>query len=139
MVALASRRVVHVGVTRHPTDAWVARQRRESTPFGERPTPLIRDNDSKYGRAFAQVSEVTGVEELRTAYRAPRQNALYERFLGSVRREWVTYYNGARPHEGLQQRVPDGAARLPPRPEIGGRARALPVVGGLHHTHQRAA
>jgi len=66
MVALASRRVVHVGVTRHPTDAWLARRLGESTPFGERPTPLIRDNDSKYGRAFAQVSEVTGVEELRT-------------------------------------------------------------------------
>jgi hypothetical protein len=24
LIELASRRVVHVGVTRHPTDAWVA-------------------------------------------------------------------------------------------------------------------
>ena len=37
VVALASRRVVHVGVTRHPTDAWVAQQLREATPFGQRP------------------------------------------------------------------------------------------------------
>ena len=32
VVALGSRRVVHVGVTRHPTDAWVAHQLREATP-----------------------------------------------------------------------------------------------------------
>ena len=37
VVALGSRRVVHVGVTRHPTAAWVAQQLREATPFGERP------------------------------------------------------------------------------------------------------
>ena len=44
IVALGSRRVVHMGVTRHPTDAWVAQQLREATPFDERPRLLIRDN-----------------------------------------------------------------------------------------------
>ncbi len=34
IVELGSRRVVHVGVTRHPTDAWVAQQLREAAPFG---------------------------------------------------------------------------------------------------------
>src|SRR3712207_8858206 len=29
VVALGSRRVAHVGVTRHPSDAWVAQQLRE--------------------------------------------------------------------------------------------------------------
>jgi hypothetical protein len=37
VIAHGSRRVVHVGVTHHPTDAWVAQQLREATPFGERP------------------------------------------------------------------------------------------------------
>jgi len=86
IVALDSRRVVHVGVTRHPTDAWVAQQLREATPFGERPSYLIRDNDSKYGRVFAHVAAASSITERRTAYRAPPQNATCERFLGSVRR-----------------------------------------------------
>src|SRR5829696_3526075 len=60
-------------------------------PFGQRPRYLIRDNDSKYGPAFARVAAVTGIEELRTAYRAPRQNAACERFLGSVRRECLDH------------------------------------------------
>src|SRR6266498_4898776 len=53
VVEHGSRRVVHVGVTRHPTDAWVAQQLREATPHGERPRYLIRDNDRKFGSAFA--------------------------------------------------------------------------------------
>ncbi len=73
--ALKSRRVVHVGVTRHPTDAWVAQQLREATPFAQRPRYLIRDRDSKYGSACKRVAATTGIAELRTAYRAPRQNA----------------------------------------------------------------
>ena len=64
---------------------------------------------------------------------------LGEVHLRRVLREYVTYFNGARPHQGLQQRVPDGAARLPLRPGIGGRVRALPVLGGLRHTYQGAA
>jgi len=119
VVALDSRRVVHGGVTRQPTDAWVAQQLREATPFGQHPRSLIRDNDSKYGPAFARVEAATGITERRTAYRAPRQNATCERFLGSVRRErtdhllllgeahlrrvlreYAAYYNRDRPHQG---------------------------------------
>jgi putative transposase len=37
VVELGSRRVVHVGVTRAPTDAWVAQQLREATPEGVGP------------------------------------------------------------------------------------------------------
>jgi transposase InsO family protein len=158
VIALGSRRVVHVGVTRHPTDAWVAQQLREATAFGQRPRYLIRDNDCKYGPAFARVAAVSGIEELRTAYRAPRQNAACERFLGSVRREcldhllvlgeahlrhvlgeYAAYFNRDRPHQGLRQRVPDEAAAASSRAGPDGRVQAVPVLGGLHHTYQRIA
>jgi putative transposase len=37
----ASRRVVHVGVTDLPTDAWITQQVRDATPFEEKPKYLI--------------------------------------------------------------------------------------------------
>src|SRR5262249_42871868 len=91
VIELATRRVVHVGVTRHPTDAWVAQRLREATPFGEHPKHIITDNDSKYGPLFAQVAKDTGIDHIRTAYRAPLMNAVVERFLGSVRRECLDH------------------------------------------------
>ncbi len=91
IIELGSRRVVHVGVTRHPTDTWVAQQLGEATPFGSKPRFLIRDNDSKFGAQFARVAVTTHIEMVRTPVRAPRANAIAERFLGSVRRECLDH------------------------------------------------
>jgi len=156
VVALGSRRVIHVGVTRQPTDAWVAQQLREATPFDQRPQYLIRDNDSKYGPAFARVAAATGIMDLRTAYRSPRQNATCDRLLGSVRREcldhvlilgeahlrrmlreYVTYYNQDRPHQGLRQHIPGAVSAPPVLAGSVGNVRAFPVLGGLHHAYRR--
>jgi putative transposase len=156
IIALATRRVVHVAATRHPTDAWVAQQLREATPYGGRPRYLIHDNDRKFARAFTQVAAASGIEELCTAYRAPRQNATCERFLGSVRREcldhmlvlgerhlahvlreYVAYFNQEWPHQGLGQAMP-----VPPAVVLqngAGIVRGIPVLGGLHHAYRRAA
>ncbi len=157
IVELATRRVVHVGVTRHPTDMWLAHQLREATPFGQKPKYVIRDNDSKFGPAFAWVAETSGIEVLRAAYRTPKMNAICEPFLGGVRREcldhllilserhlrrvlgeYVRYFNYARPHQALQQRMPEEA--LPPGSARGstGAVLALPVLGGLHHDYRKA-
>jgi hypothetical protein len=37
VIELKSRKVIHVGVTRSPTDPWVAQQLREATPYGHAP------------------------------------------------------------------------------------------------------
>jgi transposase InsO family protein len=157
VVTLGSRRVMHVGVTRHPTDAWVAQQLRAATPFDERPRFRIRDNDRTYGRACAGVAATSGITALRTAFRAPRQNAICERFLGRVRREcldhvlvlgeghlrrilreYARYSNHDRPHQGLARRILTGAEDGAACAATGG-VRALPVLGGLHHAYARAA
>jgi putative transposase len=91
MIELKSRKVVHVGVTRHPTDAWVAQQLREATPYGQTPRFLIRDNDAKFGPLFARVASSSSIEVLKTPFHAPRANAYCERFLGSVRRECLDH------------------------------------------------
>ena len=151
IIELGSRRVVHFGVTRSPTDRWVAQRLREATPFGEGPRFLIRDNDDKYGDSFERVT--AGIEVLSTPYRAPKANAICERFLGSVRREcldhililserhlyrvvkeYMAYFNYARPHQGIEQRIPC----RPKRPEaapINGTLASRPVLSGLHHDY----
>ena len=150
-----SRRIVHVGVTRAPNDAWVAQQLREATPFGQTPTYLIRDNDAKYGQHFKAVAVGSGIAVLRTPIKAPRANAICERLLGTVRREcldhvmivseahlrrvlkeYVAYFNRSRPHQGIDQRVPD-----PEKTPVGnsGKVVSFPVLGGLHHAYRRAA
>jgi transposase InsO family protein len=156
VIALDTRRVVHVGVTRHPTDAWAAQQLREATPFDQRPRYLIRDNDRKFGAAFARVAETSDIAVLRTPHGAPQANAVCERFLGSVRREcldhllvlgerhlarvlreYAAYFNQERPHQGLGQATP-----APPPGALqkgAGTVRGFPVLGGLHHAYRRAA
>ena len=158
LTELGSRRIVHVGVTRSPTDAWVAQQLREATPFGAAPTYLIRDNDAKYGPRFEAVARGAGIEVLRTPIQAPRANAICERLVGSVRREcldhiliiseahrrrvlneYVRYFNRSRPHQGINQHVPEpedpGASSVNARVEVV----AFPVLGGLHHAYRKAA
>jgi putative transposase len=91
IIELKSRKVIHVAVTRHPTDAWVAQRLREATPFGMAPRFLIRDHDSKFGPLFARVASTASITVLMTPFHAPRANACCERFLGSVRRECLDH------------------------------------------------
>ncbi len=158
IIELKSRKVIHVNVTRSPTDAWVAQQLREATPYGQVPKYLIRDNDRKFGQHFARVAVISGIKVLRAPYRMPRANAVCERFLGSVWREcldhflilhekqlhrllktYVMYYNQARPHQGIRQRIPDPPVLLATPLNQPNQVISIPVLGGLHHHYQRAA
>ncbi len=68
IIDMQSRRVIHVGVTRSPTDAWTAQQLREATPYGQSPKYLIRDRDGKFGSCFARVAATSGIKMLITPY-----------------------------------------------------------------------
>lgn len=152
-----SRRVVHFGVTEHPTDAWVTQQLREATLFDEKPKYLICDNDKQYGDGFERLAKASGIEVIRTPHAAPQANAICERFVGSVRRECLdhvlvlgvrqvmrilkeygAYFNRARPHQGIGQRIPE-ATQSPPREAKAGKVIAFPVLNRLHHDYRRAA
>jgi len=158
IIELQSRKVIHVNVTRSPTDPWVAQQLREATPYGQTPTYLIRDNDRKFGQHFARVAATSNIKVLRTPYRTPRANGVCERFLGSVRREcldhflifhekqlhrllnaYTVYFNQARPHQGLGQRIPVPSVPSASLPKPPNQVIAVPVLGGLHHDYRRAA
>jgi transposase InsO family protein len=88
-----------------------------ATPNGERTRFLLRDRDSKFGAVFDRVATWVGIRVLRTPVRAPRANAICERFLGSMRREGLDHllveriladyarnFNADRPHQGSPNR-----------------------------------
>ena len=91
IIELKSRKVIHVGVSRSPTDPWVAQQLREATPYELAPKYLIRDIDSKFGLCFTRVAATSAIEILKTPYHAPRANAVCERFVRSVRQECLDH------------------------------------------------
>jgi transposase InsO family protein len=159
VVKHGTREVVHFNVTRSPSDTWAAQQLREAIPWGEGPRFLIRDNDGKYGLKFAAVAEGAGIDVVSIPPRSPNLTPICERFLGSVRRECLdhivilgedhlrrvleeyvhAYFNVARPHQGLGQRIPGTIGRPPDEPTVGGDIVATPILGGLHHDYRWAA
>jgi putative transposase len=147
-----------VGVTRSPTDAWVAQQLREASPYGLAPKYLIRDNDSKFGPCFARVAKTSTIKILKTPVHATRVNAICERFLKSVRQEcldhllilhekqlqrmlnaYVIYFNQARPHQGIGQQIPDSSGSSRATPHKGTKVVAVLILAGLHHDYRTVA
>ena len=87
-------------------------------------TFLIRDRDSKFTGVFDAVFTSEVIRILRTSLRAPRANAIAERWIGTLRRElldrvlilnrrhletvlaeYMTHFNH-RPHRTLNQAAP---------------------------------
>jgi transposase InsO family protein len=149
------RRIVHFGVTAHPTSEWTSQQIREAFPWDSAPRYLIRDRDGCYGTAFRSRLQAMGVNEALIAPRSPWQNAYAERVIGSIRRECLDhvivlgerhlrrvlesyrdYYHESRTHLSLGKDCPE-----PRVIQSSGSAKiiALPQVGGLHHRYERLA
>jgi hypothetical protein len=66
-------------MSRAPTDAWVAQQMREATPWGQSSKYLIRDNDSKFGDGLRTTLSNLEIEDLLLPCYLPDLNAFCER------------------------------------------------------------
>jgi len=163
VVEVQRRSVDLVGITAHPTGAWVAQQARNLLMDLEEPGHrfgyLIRDRDAKFTAAFDTVVAAVGVEVVKIPPRAPRANAYAERWVRTVRAEcldwmlvwnerqlyrvlteYLRHYNTARPHRSLQLQPPRPTRLMLLKP--GGRespAQRVDVLGGLIHEYRRAA
>jgi putative transposase len=154
-----SRRVRLAGVTAQPDGVWMRQQARnlaveeqlENVQF------LIHDRDAKFSGPFDEILRGEGVRVIKTPVRAPRANAVAERWVRSVRNEcldhllvfgrrqleqilrgYLTHYNTERPHRSLALAAPAGEphrARGSPSAEI----RRRDVLGGLIHEYYAAA
>jgi putative transposase len=116
-----------------------------------------RINDRKYGTTFDHVAASAGIEVLHTPIAGPHANSMCERFLGSVRREYldlvsilgerqllhvvteyIATFNHARPHQGIAQAVPMPTTPTGP-PGLQDQIVGLPVRHGIQHDYQRLA
>jgi putative transposase len=162
-IELDSRRVHLAGCTANPTGAWVTQQARQfAWTLQERRSSfrfLIRDRDSKFTRDFDAVFASEGIEIIKTPVRAPKANAIAERFVRTVRAEcldrllitnqrhlervlriFVDHYSSHRPHRSLNLAPPEPSEQ---------RVRAVPSstagverrdrLGGLIHEYNLAA
>ena len=118
---------------------------------------LIRDRDAKYTGAFDAVFTAAGTRIITTPVRAPRANAICERWVGSARREctdrilitgrrhlhhvrseYVDHYNTCRPHRTLSQEPPVGRTYVAPADD-NIRIRRRDRLGGLIHEYSQVA
>jgi putative transposase len=58
--------------------------------------------------------------------------------LHRIIKEYVIYFNRARPHQGIAQKIMEESGREPP-PAANGKIVAFPVPNGLYHDYRRAA
>jgi putative transposase len=85
------RRILHFGVTAHPTAEWTAQQMREAFPWDSAPRYLLRDRDRIFGKEFVDQVKAQGIKQVMSAPRSPWQRAYVERLIGSIRRECLDH------------------------------------------------
>ena len=153
-----TRELIHARVTAQPNSQWLAQQMLEACDLSvEPPKFLIHDRDSSFGIAFNRRVESLGIKQVRTPVKAPKANAIAERWVRSIRNEcldhrlifrhqhlqrtisdYIDYYNRWRPHRSLDQTAPCPQIRQSPE-KRSDRITAIPILGGLHHVYQWAA
>jgi putative transposase len=157
-IAHANRRVWLAGCTKNPTGEWVTQQARNlGLDFSDRGVRfLIRDRDSKYSRPFDEIFRSEGIRTVKTPIRAPKANAIAERFVRTVRSEcldwllilsrrhleqvlriFVDHYNRERPHRSRDLRPP--SINSEQEPSSSGAIHRRDRLGGLIHEYYRAA
>ena len=150
LMRLKDRKILQFGITRYPTMEFLKNQFRAFRYNHEEEVYLIHDNSGEFRHFAYEQFDIKGVSI--TPY-SPNLNAYIERFNRSIRQEcldhfiilnykhlrnlvkgYVNYYNSVRPHQGIDNRIPDD-----PEMNKTGKIKSRPVLFGLQHQFYRAA
>jgi len=157
----ASRRLLHINATAHPTAAWTLQQLRESIASDHAYGFIIHDHDTIFSAELDASLARLGLKVIRTPLHGPQANSLCERLIGTLRREcldwiiplseehlrktltsWMAHYNRGRPHSSLGPGIPDPPSdfriRLQRHRHRFDRSTSIlarPVLNGLHHEY----
>ena len=169
-----TREIIYTNATEHPTLDWVKQQLRQALWDNEKPRFILHDNDGIFGnfpnpvvsegrkyrnRLDLWLKETMGITGIRTPYRAPKANAVVERYQGSLRRECLNhflffnvghvqrvirdyqrYFNAHRTHAGIEAiPAPKPNSGYVSEKPTGGKLVAIPHMNGLVHELRWAA
>jgi putative transposase len=87
----ASRRLIHLNATAHPTAAWTLQQLRETIPSDHCYRFIIHDNDAIFSAELNASVTRLGLKVMTTPVRSPQANSLCERLIGTLRREYLDW------------------------------------------------
>jgi transposase InsO family protein len=161
----ASRRIIHLNATAHPSAAWTLQQLREAVASDHAYHFIIHDRDAIFSSEFDASVAGLGLEVIKTPVRSPKANTLCERLIGTLRREcldwviplteahlqktlrsWLAHYNRGRPHSSLGPSLPDPPSNSLVRMQHhrhrfdqSSRVAAHSVLNGLHHEYSLLA
>ncbi len=144
-----TREIMQIALTKNPSREFVRQQLIEFEQKLDRVVYMIHDNAPQLHFNYLDYQ----IKDIRTSTEAPNMNAIAERFIRSIRQEaldyflligerqiysiiksYIDYYNSKRPHQGIDQDIPNGYA-----PQSSGRVYKIPIMSGLCHHYQRKA
>lgn len=158
-IDLKTRTVEVAGIVRQPDGEWMKQIARNLTDVGEgflrNARHLIHDRDSLFSKEFRGILQAGGVETVKLPARSPNLNAYAERFVRSIKSEclakfvllgerhlrlvvseYVEHYHFERNHQGLGNRLIEGARGQPP--DVG-RVACRERLGGVLKFYDREA
>jgi len=144
-----TREIFQFAVTQNPNREFFRQQLIEFEQKLQHVFYMIHDQAAQFNLNYIDY----GIKGIKTSVKTPNMNALAERFIGSVRREsldyyllinekqikrilheYINYYNSKRPHQGIDQRIPNGY-----KSQLHGKVQKSPILSGLCNHYYRSA